>query len=487
MLSLIKKNQYILISIILFCIIAFSYTTKLVSSYSYDSDFGRDLNDILQITRGHTTLIGPKLSFGGIHAGPYYYYLFAPVLKLSNYQPEALLFFNAYLFIATFSLTIITILKTNPNNKYTYLLGSFWIFSSPFMIFSARGPGNAFSYLPLLFLILLAFPCIFKKSNLFITLIFGFLAGIVINFHLINILIFFPLLLLTFFKKPLKAVAMFIGICIAFSPLAFFEIRHNFVQLRNTFIDKSYQAFSQNLNLNDPLPTSKNPITNFFLLSHHFSVWTTIPFLIILAFIILLFIKKHRSIGISKNLYIISSLLSFFILVFVARSQVAIHYFFPFILALQLSLIILISRFNYKFSLILLLPLIFFNIIKYPSQLFQPSPRNINEFRTFTSELVNNPILKNLNPKFNVFNARETTVAVMGWEYRYFLELNGYNPMAQDAFNQSNQLLIIQEPTSTLTVDSIRSWELDQFGPKKLVSSAIIGNRKLFLFNKITN
>lgn len=490
--KLIIKYHYFFTALILFICISIIYIYKVIPSYNYDSDFGRDLNDILQITRGKLTLIGPKLSFGGIHAGPYYYYLFAPILRLFNYQPESMILFNAIIFLLLLGCIFEIILKNKIKNKYTWFFGIFWIYISPFMIFSGRGPGNAFSYMAILLILLICFPYLLDKGKAFWGLIYGFFAGIIINFHLINLLIFFPLIIISFLvylvKKDTKKIGQLLLIClgifISFGPLLLFEFRHNFVQLKNTFIDKSYIVFVDNKNLVDPLPTSSNRFLNFWLLQKHFTTWSEIPFLIIFVLTILLLVIKWKKVDNAIRIFAISSIFSYFLLVFIAKSQVAIHYFFPFILSTQVSFLILTKYLSPKISIKLFILFIIIILLSFPKQFYTPAKRSINEYRQFTNKLIKSEIFNNIDPKFNVFCARETSVAILGWEYRYFMDINGYKSQSPIGYNQSNQLLIIQESSNTDNIDSLSSWELTEFGPKSIIKSTNIDGRNIFLYNK---
>lgn len=488
----IKKYQHLIVACFLFLIISFVYLYKIIPSYNYDSDFGRDLNDILQITRGKMSLIGPKLSFGGIHAGPYYYYLFAPILKIFSLRPESIIVFNAVIFLAILAISFLIILKSKIKNKYLWLLGITWIFTSPLMIFSGRGPGNAFSYMALLCGLLLIFPQILNKNKLLLGLIYGFFIGIVINFHLINLIIFIPLVLTTLifylikkdWKKVFLTIFVSIGILISFSPLLLFEARHDFIQIKNTFINKSYTAFTNNENLINSLPTSSNPLVNFWLIQKECTAWSGISFLLLLIITIILLIINWKKINNPTKIFVFSSLISFILFIFIAKSQIAIHYFFPLILSIQISLIFLISQLPSKISSKIFLLFLMIIFLKFPKQFYQPSTRNINEYRNFTNQLIKSNIFKDINPQFNVFCARETPIAVHGWEYRYFMELGGYKSLDVTLFNQANQLLIIQEAKNFDNIDSLKTWELDQFGPKTLIKSVNIDGRNVFLFNK---
>jgi hypothetical protein len=155
-------------------------------------------------------------------------------------------------------------------------------------------------------------------------------------------------------------------------------------------------------------------------------------------------------------------------------------------LSIQISLTLLLSSFPARISSKLLIILILINIIRFPQQFYQPAVRNLNEYQNFTQKIINSNILQR-NENISLFCARETTSAVLGWEYRYFLKTNNYTLAEPTLFNQSQQLLIIQEKTNNEDVSKIKSWELDQFGPKKLNKMIEIDNRKIYLFDKLSN
>jgi len=479
----IKKYQYLIITFLLFLLISFVYLYKITSSYNYDSDFGRDIVAIQKITKGDLTLLGPKTSFGGLYTGPYYYYLFVPIIALFPQNPEAMLYFNVFLFILSFILIIFSFYKKN-NLNYKSLLPIIWLFTSPIIIYSARNPGNAFSYIPLLILILLFIPWIIKQNNIFIWIIYGFACGLVLNIHVVNTLIFFPLVfILAYYKKSFLPFLMFIGILISLTPSALFEITHNFVQLHNTFIDKSYQSFISNTNISNSLPTSTNPFINFYLLLQNSSTWAGISLVVLfITNIFLYFFKKSKN---NKNIKILftSSIFSFLIISITGRSQMTFFYLFPFILLIQITFIFLISKFN--FSTLFIIILLIGNIVYFPKYIYLTPSRLISEFKSFTTSLTQSDFWKKINTQnYNIYVARETAMAPQGWEYRYFLNLNGYQVLDPTLFDQTKQLLIIQENTNSDNVTSIKSWELDQFGPKILNKSIELDGRKIFLFDK---
>lgn len=464
-------------TIIYIALLATIYFFALVSSYNYDSDFGRDINDISKITSGDMTLLGPKLSFGGIHAGPYYYYLFTPAILFFKNNPESMLYLNASIFIIIFVIIY----------KIFGLLPSLYLSTLPLVIYSARSPGNAFSYISLLTLALLLFPQVLKLNKRIVWLIYGFVAGVIINFHLINLVIFGTLFIscISYFiykKQSKNIINIFIagfGIIIAFSPLILFEVTHNFVQIRNTFIDQSYQAFTNNTNLaNNPLITSSNPLINLWFLQKYYSAWSGLPFILLFVGNILLFIKTKNKSG-HQIIIFFTSIISYLIFAIIAQSQLAFHYFFPFIIITAVSIVNLLPKNNHTIIYILIIG----NMLFFPTSFYKPATRNIIEYKTFSNNLINSEIFKKINNNsFNLYCARETTVAPLGWEYRYYLNNYGYQAKTPTEFAQSQNLLIIQESTNHETIDTLRSWGLDQFGPKTLVDKLSLDNRTIYLF-----
>ena len=224
-----KKYDYlylILLTIISSLIIFFKVTSsfRMFSGYNYDSDFGRDLLRMYEILHGKFTLIGPQLSFAGLHMAPYSYYLFAPFLFLGNFDHRALFFANGSLFMIEFFILFL-LLKNRWGKNYSFL-SILWLITTPYIILSSRSPGNAFSYIIFLFFI---FYILFYKKNISTKLhfIIGIIEGLIINFHPINILVTTPLHIGTiamqksesFIQKVKKIIFSLIGTELTFLPL----------------------------------------------------------------------------------------------------------------------------------------------------------------------------------------------------------------------------------------------------------------------------
>ena len=471
----------------------FVFCFHLVSSYSFDNDFGRDLVDIYAITQGDITLLGPKLSFGGLHTGPFYYYLFAPVLFLFPDQPEALLYANALLTWLALVLLGTVWKKLDGWSLTTTMVSLYWIGLSSYFLYSARGPGNAFSYVGWLILLIGIYPQIWKRTNLWLWGLYGLAWGIVVNFHLAVLFIALPLLAILAGSRLLKnwrvvwkglpyKLVLLGGFFASFAPLLVFEVTHNFVIFKNTFIDKSYQAFTNNANLTNPLATSTNPVVNFGLFISQANSWI-IPSLTILLLLMTFYLAFHwKKTAIVSKVLAISSLISLILVALVATSQLAFHYFYPFIALVQMSCIYMLAK--QKLGWIFIGLAVVLSVIYFPRQWYGTSPRPTTVFRQTINQLFDTPIAAQLSgTPFAVYVTRETPLAPIGSEYRFFLLTHNLKSVEPSAYSQAELLLWFAElPLADL--DGVTSWELDQFGPRRLIDQQQMGSRTVYLFAK---
>lgn len=469
------------------------YLFNITSSYQYDSDFGRDITDMLSIAQGDMRLLGPKLSFGGIHTGPYYYYLFAPLLILAPNHPENVVVANAifsWLGVVTIACLLIKSWRVKP---VLALLGTYWLALLPAILFSARGPGNAFTHQVWFVVVVLVIPVLMKNKKWWMWLIFGMLTGLILNFHLIGIVVLLPLLAILAIdqvrqrwqKGLVLGLLLIIGVAAAFSPVILFDLTHNFVQFKNTFIDKSYLAFTQNTNLPSNLPTSSNLLTNAKLLQGHLSPWIGLPFAFISILAIGLGWANWAKLTRPARVLVLTLPISFLIFIVVARSQMAIHYLFPVALLSATTLVVvLMQSVSTRACGAIFVALLSLVLINWPSGWYQPASRSIEEFRQFTNQLAGSEISQYLQPdQFAIFVTRETPLAPHGHEYRYFLHAMGMSPVAPDQYAKADYLIWIAENPEVDHM-STQSWELDQFGNREEVMVEKIGTREVRVFKK---
>ena len=345
-----KKN--LLFAGVIFILSSLIYSINLDTSFNFDNDFARDLIEVNNIISGHLTLIGPAASIG-IQTGPYYYYLFTPITFITNLNINSVLLFNALL-----SALAISYLAFMFYGKYGILKAS--IISTvlallPVIIISARNPGNAFSYIPLL-IILLTIITIKNENNNSTLLISGLLTGILVNFHYSNFLIFLPLLFffLIRLKNKTKIFIYLSSFLFCFAPLLLFELKHHFVMTKNIFINHSYLNFTNNSQLSGSESAKKNYLDNLLFLSYKITQYLSIyPLILFLTGLIITF-KKYKQ---KETQLFLLSISSFILLILTLRSQYIYFYTFPIIVFLAYSTgVILIKS---KYYLLLLIFIVF--------------------------------------------------------------------------------------------------------------------------------
>src|SRR3990167_7810829 len=468
--SLVKKlkisRSFFIFIIILFSFFLYSY--RLTSAYYFDSDMARDLNEILDLTQGRFKLLGPSSSFGGLYTGPYYYYLFAPIFLLTRLNLNSILLMNAFLFSLALGYFFYQVYVKY--GLFKAALSTASLVFSPLLIFAARNPGNAFTYLPFLlfFLTYLAFADFEKKSVLFFL---GLLAGVILNFHYANItvVVFLFIFILFTLNKKTDFIYFLIGFVLTFLPLILFEIRHNFIMLKTTLLSKSTHAFIENRQLAGATGGNKILLANFWFISQEVKKYLIFNPLFYFVLAAILFLKQRYQ---KKDLYFyLTALASFIFLVVVLRFQYVFFYTFPVILLLYFTFIVLLLRSGYFFLLSILLFLILW---RFPSQLYSNSSRPAKKFQNLVEYSIRDNLVGKKN-KFNIISIRPGVItAPHGQEYRLFFKMKGYQPDSIFDYNKSEVLLIYSEDPG-FKLDSLNSWEINQFG------KVFIGSKQEFV------
>ena len=459
-------------TILIFITLLIIYSHRLTSSFNFHPDFTRDIYDMLTIIQGKFSLIGPKSSFGGMYTGPYYYYLFMPIFYLTKLNVYSLLIFNLALFL--FALIFFNLHVAKKYGVLSASLSTLVIGLSPIYISASRGPWNASTYIPflLVFLTLLYFNDFNNKK---VGLLFlGLLGGIIATIHLVNIAVL--LIVITHFfytlKRKRNILYFFIGLLLAFSPLIVFELKHNFIMFRNTFIVGSYKSFINNRNLfkNEGPDTLKSVAYIVQNLSSQLGV----NFLL-LTF---LFIGLWRNLKENKDrFFIISSALLTFVFILLSRYQFVPFYLFPLSVLVLFTSSLTILNTNYKWLLVIILLV---EMYSFPGSIYTVATRKPEQYERVVNFVLSNKILKK-DRTFNVIEISKDYGAKypIGYGYRFFFRKYGHIPKSEFEYNTSDTLLILSEARD-VDILKLNSWEMNQFGKR------YIQNRKLYEIGKTT-
>ncbi len=246
--SILNFELSIVESFLILFTLVFSAFLRLyrISDYmTFLGDEGRDVMVAKGILEGNFTLLGPRASAGDFFLGPVYYYMIAPFLWLSRFDPVGPAIMVALFGIATVFL-VYYVGKMFFGTK-AGIMSAMLYAVSPLVIAYSRSSWNPnlmpFVSLLSLYLLYLAV----KRNNLKLLLIVGFLLGIAMQLHylttFLGVIVFIFVLIgnliqgkkniLTNYTK--QYLSLFVGFVAGLSPFLLFELRHNFANFRTIF------------------------------------------------------------------------------------------------------------------------------------------------------------------------------------------------------------------------------------------------------------
>ncbi len=455
---------------------------RLPSSFVYSSDFGRDSLAMWNILHGDMTLLGPKTSFGGLYTGPYYFYFFAPFLWLFHFHPMGIAVGNALAGVICFVMAM-HVIRQKTSLRFA-LLSSFWIVLTPYFILSGRMATNALSYLPALFLyiVLLVFYYPFRRP--WSWLVFGLTAGIIANIHPVALIVIVPftgaIFVLRRDKHTLKYSFLYLaGLIGAFLPLVLFEVTHHFIMFKNTFLNHSYTLFLSKQNAIVNVQTSTNIFKNLIFMSKATGLRIYPAFIQLVVILTGLFIVLYKKKDVVWIFIFFITNMFFYSTLF--RFQATDYYLFPLLVLTQVLLLYFLSFSEKGIQYWLFLVLIIYGLYFFPKDFYRPTPYNFDFAYRQSGAAVKLLPLQHSN--FNIVVTNESSAGIVGNEYRYPLQMLGYKADSIFGYADSQQLVIITERGD---LDGIheRSWEIDQFGKKKLVKKIKVETMYWYLFKK---
>jgi len=460
-----------LFSILFLVFILSIFSNNIFNSLLLTTDLGRDLYNFLRITQGDFVLIGPKMNFGGYYAGPFYYYLFSPIMLLTNSSVQAVLYFQTFLFALSTAFFLYVV--SQKYNHIKALLITLSISLVPFFLLSAKHPSNGYTYFPfLLFFSTLVFFFEFK-NKLSITLL-GFLAGFIVNIHPASIFptVFISLYFLFFLKSKRLFLYFILGGLVTFLPLLLFELRHDFVMTKDTFVNNSLNSYI-NSSQKPQLLLDENPaLSILFYLFDKFRQYLHINIIgfILFPFLIIIYQLKNKSVAakdMSKDIYLLVTIILNLLLLFpLMLFHYENHYLYGimFYIAIASLLIILKSKFSYLLIIFVLVDLYFF-----PLNLYKDSDGLINKIEASVKYVVENNLVTKGQP-FNLIRIADVYAKVpTGFEYRFFFRKYGYIPESEYDYKNANTLLIFSE-TPFYDIDQFKMWATEEFGREYFVN-----------------
>lgn len=455
----ILKRYILPVLALVFLSIVLSF--RLFQSFNFHPDFARDAYDILTIIQGKMTLIGPKLSFGGIYSGPYYYYLLAPIFFLTSGNLDSLLAFNLFLFIL--GTAFFYYLLSRKYGHTMSIFGGLVLGLLPVYVVGARGPWNASTYLPFLLLYLSLIFFVNHENRRLLLALTGFLGGMVASIHLVTlpVLAIGMIYLFAVLKRKTDFIFFLCGFSLAFAPLLLFEAKHGFVMTKNTFLVGSYKSFMDNANIPNAESGKANPFQNLLFLGDKIKEQLALSPFVYLAVMAWFFGKSKF-----RERYL--SIASFAIMVFFAvvlRYQFGNHYLFPVSLFVVFSLVSVLLSLKHQWILGLV---IFVELLGFPFNSYKPATRLASTYEKRVDFAVEKGLVRE-GESFNIIQVSKDYLGYIpiGHEYRFFLRKKQLIPRNEFEYSQSDKLLIFSE-VQKFDLSTLDSWEMREFGKENI-------------------
>ena len=446
-------------------------------------DQGRDvviIKDFLQ--NGNLFFIGPQTSIGNMYLGPYFYYLIAPSLFLSNYNPVGPAIFIALLSIAT--VFLIYFVGNRWFSRPVGLISAFLFAISPVVIKYSNfiwNP-NVMPFFSLLFVYFFFESFRSKKYHFFLYASLSFV--MVINSHYLGLALlpftglFWLYNLVKFIKaksKQLKPflkytfLAAFIFI-LSLTPQILFDIKHDgqnskalltFFTYRETTVNiKAYKAIPE-------MPALFNQINTDLLAGRNETVGLIISIAFIIGLLPLIFkLNKQKN----SSLIIFFWYLSGLVALALYKQHVYAHYFaflFP-------AVFILAGFLINKFKLIGVPFLILITVFSFLENPFRYQPNNQLKTVNQIADLI---IINSNNQDFNF-----ALLAKQNYDppYRYVLG-NKQAKIVNLPDNMAEQLFIVCEPFQ-IDCNPINNpeWSVAAFGWAKIDNQWEVNGIKVF-------
>lgn len=463
MLKDLKKHQ-IIILILVFLLAIFFRFWQIKDYVVFLGDEGRDVLVMKKmITTMRPVFLGPTASVGGFYLGPIYYWMAAPFLALSRFDPVGPSIMVAIVGVATVVL-LYKFLKDTAG-FYPAVLVSILYSTAPLIVRYSRSSWNPN---PLPFFALLIMYCLYKaktKNKIRYFLLGGASFGVAIQLHYLSVMLVPIIAIIVALNFNLKqifkvAILFIIGSFITFSPFFIFELKHNFPNFKTIFefVTRPATHGYKSFNFFELIATFGNIFLEY-VSSLKGTIITRIFFWVITVSGVFMLIKyfKNKTQRIALSIGVVWFLGGLLFLKFYTGQIYDYYYGFMFPAPFLLLGLIYGIVWNKIYLKILVIAFTAVTLIWFLNNGFytQPPNRLINQ----TEEVAKFVIDKSGGQPFNFALISDHN---SDHAYRYFLEVDGHNPTELETM-VTNQLLIVCEAQKCAPL-GYPTWEIAGFG-----------------------
>lgn len=432
-------------------------------------DEGRDmiiLRNMIQEKR--PVFLGPTASVGGFYLGPIYYWMAAPFLALTLFDPVGPSIMVALFGVATVLLLYRFLKETT--SFYPAFLASLLYATAPLIVRYSRSSWNPN---PLPFFALLQIYSIYlaiSRKNPKFFILAGLCFGVAIQLHYLSVMLIpisaLIILINTSYRKWLIAVTLLaLGFLITFSPFLIFEIKHNFPNFRTIleFVTRDSTHGIQNPDLIYVVSNTGNIFLEE-LTALKATAITRIAFWLLTAGSIfgLLKFRKDPEGKLTFSISVIWFIGGLFFLRYYSGQLFDYYYGFMFPAPFLLSGLLISLFWNKKIMKTVIVILIILISSWFLNNGFYKNPPNrlINQTEAVAKFVIE-------KSQGQPFNFGLITDHNSDHAYRYFLEVKGHKPVELETLI-TQQLMVVCESKSCKPLGH-PSWEIAGFGRAEIV------------------
>ncbi len=456
-------SLYLGLFLLVFFLGTFFRLYRIADYANFLGDEGRDALVVKHLLEGKLTLLGPSTSVGNLYLGPFYYYLMAPALWLSRLDPVGPAILVAILGSLTIGLVFLVgdLFFGRPAGLAAAALYAV----SPTIVTHTRFSWNPNPMPFFVLLTVLSLQRLLVAKKGFWLPILGFSLGICLQLHYLALVFIATVFLFLLFSRPRVNRWWFLGGLAAFlainSPLAIFELRHQFVITQGffQFLSAGKEVSFSLASFLKTIPSAYWRLFYAFLANQKVWLGAVLAALGLLS-LFLLFCRRQKT-DLFFLFWIVIGLtgVSFY------TGDLHDHYLgflfpFPFLL---LGGLFHHGWQSFRLPAVLSLFLVFaFNF----ANLDQVAGRGPNYQIERSRQIGESIAQRALGTNFNL-SLISPTFDFRAMNYRYFTELYGAVPAGFDQYTYLDALYVIVEDEK-LTPVGKTSWEISSFGESEI-------------------
>lgn len=479
-LKLIKAHYLLILILFLAALLRF---WRLESLTTFSADQGYDFLIVKRmITDGEFTLLGPKIGpynqIGNLYLGPAYYYLIAPFLLITSFDPIGPAILTTSLAIAT--IFIIYLIGIKFFSKPIATVATFIYALNSFLVNQSRATSNPHLIPFFSAVFIYSMFMLFKKPRSLIwAAICGISVGIAFQLHyLASSLLLTAFIFLVTAKRFKTLTITLLAFIVTISGQIIFELRHDFF-ITNLLIKqlKAKDSVSGLERFFSHLSEAVISLQATFLKTDKFTIPITICFFLIIA----IFIINNRS---AKKLVLvlISSIFLALLLASFYSGSLGLHYFasiYPIIALLISAVIVTIFKLSRHLIVKIILTILIFQIIT-----IDLMSLNLNSQQGYTMPVGWNLIGIKKASKIiaediqssQIFNIAATLDGdTRARPYRYLVEVYGKKPQDVELYPTSEVIYLIARGEEN-TIYGYTVWEVSSFMPFEIKAKWDIQN-----------